>query len=117
MQYYADMWTHYFDFTGRTSRRGYWMAVLVNYVVSLVISFVGGLVGIGWLGTVYTIAVAIPGVSISVRRLRDAGKHWGWYFINLIPLVGQIIFLVMLCQPSVAQPEPQKQWESDEYSY
>ena len=102
MHYYVDLWTNYFNFTGRTSRKGYWMAILFNIIVSFVVGFVGGLIGIEWLATVYSYAVMIPGLAICVRRLRDAGKHWAWCFINLVPVVGQVIFIIMLCQPSVA---------------
>lgn len=117
MQYYVDMWTHYADFTGRTSRRGYWMAILFNCLAALVIGLVGGLLDTTLLSSIYSLATLIPGIAIVIRRLRDAGKHWAWYFINFAPIVGQIVMLVFLCQPSVAQPEPQKQWTYDEYSY
>lgn len=102
MQEYIAMWTNYFNFTGRTSRRGYWMAFLFNFIISLVIGLAAELIGIGWLTTIYTYAVMIPGISIAVRRLRDAGESWAWYFINVLPLVGQIVFIIMLCKPSVA---------------
>ena len=106
MQYYIDMWTNYFNFSGTTSRKGYWMAFLFNWVIALVIGLIAKAIGIGWLGTIYTYAAMIPGIAISIRRLRDAGKHWAWYFINFLPLVGQIIFIIMLCQPSVAPAQP-----------
>ena len=106
MQHYLAMWTNFFNFSGRTSRKGYWMAVLFNFIVSFAVGFVGGLIGIEWLGTVYGYAVAIPAISMAVRRLRDAGKHWAWWFINFVPAVGQIIFIIMLCQPSVAPAQP-----------
>lgn len=104
MQEYIDFWKNYFNFSGRTSRRGYWMAYLFNFLASFVIGFVAGFSGLDILATIYTYAIMIPSLAIGVRRLRDAGKHWAWIFINLIPLVGQIIFIVMLCQPSVAAP-------------
>ena len=104
MQEYIAMWTNAFDFSGKTSRRGYWMAFLINWVVSFVVGLIAGFIGLTWLTTVYTAVAFIPGLSIAVRRLRDAGKHWAWYFINFIPLVGQIIFIIMLCKPSVAKP-------------
>ncbi|MFN7229558.1 MAG: DUF805 domain-containing protein [Synechococcaceae cyanobacterium] len=40
-------------------------------------------------------------MSLSVRRLRDAGKHWAWLFIGLIPLVGAIWLIWLFIQPSV----------------
>ena len=94
---YVDMWKNFANFSGRTNVGGYWWAVLGNFIVSFVLS----LIGVEVLISVYSIATLIPTLSIAVRRLRDAGKGWGWLFITLIPLVGWIIFIVMMCKPSV----------------
>ena len=94
---YVDMWKNFANFSGRTSVGGYWWAYLGNIIVSIVL----GLIGVEVLITVYSLATLIPTLSIAVRRLRDAGKGWGWLFINLLPLVGWIIFIIMLCKPSV----------------
>jgi uncharacterized membrane protein YhaH (DUF805 family) len=94
---YVDMWKNFANFSGRTSVGGYWWAYLGNIIVSIVL----GLIGVEVLITVYSLATLIPTLSIAVRRLRDAGKGWGWLFITLVPLVGWIIFIVMMCKPSV----------------
>lgn len=36
----------------------------------------------------------------SLRRLRDAGFHWAFIFIALVPIVGPIALIVMLAWPS-----------------
>ena len=117
MQHYIDMWTNFFNFSGPTSRRGYWMAFLFNWVVSVVVGLIAGFTGLGFLTTVYTAVVFIPSLSIAIRRLRDAGKHWAWYFINFIPLVGQIIFIIMLCKPSISKPTYTAASAYEEYDY
>ena len=94
---YVDMWKNFANFSGRTTVGGYWWAYLANFIVTIVLN----LIGVEVLVTVYSLASLIPTLSICIRRLRDAGKGWGWVFINLIPLVGTIIFIVMLCKPSV----------------
>ena len=94
---YVDMWKNFANFSGRTNVGGYWWAVLGNFIVSFVLS----LIGVEVLISVYSLATLIPTLSIAVRRLRDAGKGWGWLFITLVPLVGWIIFIVMMCKPSV----------------
>ena len=102
MKEYLEMWKHYADFKGRTTVRGYWMAFLFNVIVSFVLGFIAGILPVlSFLGTIYTLAALIPGLALSVRRLRDAGKGWGWLFISLVPLVGSIILIVMLCKASV----------------
>ena len=50
---------------------------------------------------VYGIAQIFPSLSITIRRLRDAGKQWVWIFINFVPLIGGFWFLYLLVQPSV----------------
>lgn len=42
------------------------------------------------------LGLLVPTLAVSVRRLHDIGKGGGWIFINLIPLIGSIWFLVLL---------------------
>ena len=107
MKEYLDMWKNYANFGGRTSVRGYWMAFLFNVIVGLVVGFIAGLLpALTIIGTIYSLAGLIPGLAITIRRLRDAGQGWGWIFISFVPLVGVIILIVKLCKPSVAEEAP-----------
>lgn len=45
-------------------------------------------------------AAILPGIAITVRRLRDAGCNWLYIFIPLIPFVGIFILIFLLCQPT-----------------
>lgn len=102
MQEYVAMWKNYFNFGGRTTRRGFWMAMLIHFIITAILSvIVGVLPSLAFLVSIYSLAILIPNLAIQIRRLRDAGKSWGWIFINLVPLVGQIVYLVFLCQRSV----------------
>ena len=94
INYYADMWRNFANFSGRTGIPGYWWATLANFVVSTVLGY------IPYVGPLYSLASLIPGLALTVRRLNDAGKYWAWIFINMIPFAGQIIFIIMLCKPS-----------------
>jgi uncharacterized membrane protein YhaH (DUF805 family) len=48
----------------------------------------------------YTLAMLVPGVTVSVRRLHDTGRSGWWLLIALVPLVGAIVLLVFLAQDS-----------------
>jgi len=91
---YCDMWRNFANFSGRTSLSAYWWTFLTNIIVGFVLGFVP------YVGYLYTVLALIPGLALTVRRLNDAGKHWGWIFIDLVPLVGWIILILMLCKPS-----------------
>ena len=60
----------------------------------------------GWIYSIYALVVLLPTLSLSVRRLRDAGKHWAWVFITLIPLAGPIWFIYLVCQPTAGVLPP-----------
>lgn len=48
----------------------------------------------------FGVAAILPGLAVTVRRLRDAGYNWPYIFVTFIPFVGPIIFIVLLCKPT-----------------
>ena len=101
MQEYIAMWKNYFNFGGKSNCREFWMAILFHFIASFAVALVAGILKMGALTGLYSLAVMIPCLALQVRRLRDAGKGWGWIFITLVPLAGVIIYIVILCKPSV----------------
>ncbi len=51
----------------------------------------------------WSIAVLLPTLAVSVRRLRDAGRQWTELFWILLPIAGLIVLIVRFCEPSVAE--------------
>ena len=107
---YKTFWTKAFDFKGRSSRSEYWWAYLANFLIYILLAILSGITyaineTLGLLFSLiyilYSFGQIIPSISINIRRVRDMGKSWQWIFINLIPFVGAIWFIVMLCQPSL----------------
>ncbi|HUF51616.1 MAG TPA: DUF805 domain-containing protein [Longimicrobiales bacterium] len=56
----------------------------------------------GVLSGIYALAVLIPGIAVSVRRLHDTGRSGWWLLIGLIPLIGAIVLLVFMLSDSAA---------------
>ena len=102
MNWYIQVLTKYAEFNGRARRSEYWYFVLFNVLIStfiFLISFVIGLWGI--LSLLYSIAIFIPVIAVSVRRLHDTGRS-GWnLLLAFIPLIGAVILLVFFFQDSV----------------
>jgi uncharacterized membrane protein YhaH (DUF805 family) len=79
----------------------YWMFFLFNFIIAFVLGFIEGLAGgPGVLGGLYSLAVLLPGLGVSVRRLHDTGRSGWWLFIGLIPLIGAIILLIYMVSDS-----------------
>lgn len=73
------------------------MFFLFNLIIGIVLLFTESLVGgPGVLYSLYTLAVLIPGIAVSVRRLHDTGRSGWWLLISLIPLIGAIVLLVFM---------------------
>ena len=107
---YKRFWIKAFDFKGRSTRSEYWFVVLANFLINLLILIIFGVLTfinenlglvIYFIYFFYNLGQFIPSISICIRRVRDMGKGWQWIFINLIPIVGNIWFFVLLCQPSL----------------
>ncbi|WP_099221794.1 DUF805 domain-containing protein [Listeria costaricensis] len=123
---YKLFWKNYVNFHGRASRSEYWFSALINVVILILLMMISliflfsGLVAIPFSGDVTTVnslatgsmvfiviyvlfclAVLLPSLSCSVRRLHDTGKSGHFIWLCLIPWVGGIIMLVLLAMPSV----------------
>jgi uncharacterized membrane protein YhaH (DUF805 family) len=102
---YFSAWSRSFDYEGRSGRSDYWWYVLANLIISFILNLAGMKLDLlATLAFVYSIAQIFPSLSMNVRRLRDIGKHWLWIFLPLIPIIGVIWFIVLMCQPSRSAP-------------
>ncbi len=101
MNWYMEVLKKYAMFSGRSRRTEYWMFTLFNIIISVVLSVVDGVVGtMGILSMVYFIAILVPSLAVSIRRLHDTDRSGWWLLVGLIPFVGAIILLVFMVQDS-----------------
>lgn len=96
MEWYKGVLKKYAVFEGRASRREFWMFTLVNVVIAFLIGFAEGLLGLPKIiSTLYMLAVLIPSIAVTVRRLHDMDKT-GWLaLLVIIPFIGSLILLIM----------------------
>ena len=74
----------YFDFKGKTSRGEYWAFVLVYYLITKLLC----LLQAELVAQIVAIGCIIPGLAITVRRIRDTGlSPWMIFAIPILPLL------------------------------
>ncbi len=103
MNWYLAVLKKYAVFNGRACRAEYWYYVLFTILVSIGLVIVDSIsgsynatYGLGMLSGLYSLAVLIPGLAVTVRRLHDTGRSGWWLLIGLIPLLGGIVLLVFM---------------------
>jgi len=83
------------DFSGRSRRAEYWWFYLANVIVFLVLSVLGRATALFMvLYVLYALAMFIPSIAVSIRRLHDIDKSGWWLLIGLAPIIGGIVLLV-----------------------
>ena len=107
MNWYLEVLKKYSVFSGRARRKEYWLYSLFSLIIALVLGFIDGAAGLadaqsgyGPLGGLYTLAVLIPSIAVSVRRLHDTDHSGWWLFIVLVPLIGAIVLLIFMVRDS-----------------
>ena len=90
---YKDFWLNATNFNGSTKKSDWWYVQLVNLIISIftlpVFIRIFGF-------NIYGLICILPQLAIDIRRIRDFGKDWKWIFINLIPILGWIIWFIWL---------------------
>ena len=119
---YKNFFKNFAEFTGRSTRPDYWWVWLGNLILSIpfwIIYFytvflstvmdsvsdsaseatfmVLGLVVIIY--AIFYLAILVPTLALSVRRLRDAGFHWAFIFLRFVPM-GGIALLILFAMPT-----------------
>ncbi len=107
MNYYLLALKKYAVFNGRASRKEYWMFLLFNIIFSIIAIILDSIFGItikeigyGPIYILFILAMFLPALAISVRRLHDIGKSGWMYLIIFIPIIGVIWFLILMVTDS-----------------
>ena len=92
----TSVFQKYVCFSGRARRSEYWYFALLNWAVSAVLAAIARNSDSSLASLflyLWYIGVFLPRLGVCWRRLHDTGRSGAWYFLNLIPLVGQIILI------------------------
>ena len=81
---------HYLDFNGRMGRAQYWYYILVVFVLAIGVAIIAS-VTTRALSSLFSLALLLPNLGMTVRRLHDTGKPGIWVLLPLIPGVLMIL--------------------------
>ena len=107
----ASFWGGILDFYGKLGRRDFWAAVIIMAAINIVILALClwvNFVPFWWL---YDVIFFVATLSASVRRLHDTNRSGAYVLLNLIPLVGQVILLIMLLQKGETSSYVSPRWD------
>ncbi len=125
MNWYLDVLKQYAVFQGRARRKEYWMFTLFSMLIYIGLMIIEGILGmggeggLGLLSILYSLAVLLPSIGVTIRRLHDTGRSGWWLLISLVPIVGGIVLLVFLIldsQPGSNQYGPNPKETAGQFS-
>ncbi len=101
--YFLDVFTkHYCDFNGRANRTQYWLYNLFLFIslfiLNIIFLFLEEKLG-KILSAICNLALFLPTVGITVRRLHDINFRGWWILIGLVPAAGSLVLLVFSLLP------------------
>ena len=109
----------YAEFSGRSRRKEYWMFALLNFLIAAFVGLVTLVMAVSVssesammlvvtpvliLWFLLSLALIVPGVAVTIRRLHDTDRSGWTILLALIPLIGPIILLVFYCTPGTPGP-------------
>ncbi len=88
MEWYLKVLRNYVGFKGRARRKEYWMFVLINIVIAILLGIVDGILGwhfgenkeSGVLSSLYSLGILLPSLAVLCRRLHDTDRS-GWWIL------------------------------------
>jgi len=103
MSWFLEVLKKYAVFTGRARRKEYWFFYLFYIIFLFVLMFIDGMMGtlsetggMGILSLLFILALFIPSLAVTIRRLHDTDRAGWWFLIAFVPLIGGIWLLVLM---------------------
>ncbi len=97
--------SNYVNFSDRAARSEYWYWVLFVIIAEIVTSIIDyGVIGYNVTTALFGLAVILPGIAVSIRRLHDTDRSGWWVFLACIPLIGAIILIIWYCTAGTPGP-------------
>ncbi len=96
----SSCFSNYATFAGRAPRSEYWWfalfcCIVIGVLLGLSAAMDGSSIPLIVLG-LFGLAVIVPSIAVTVRRLHDTDRSGWWYFIQLVPAIGGIWFFVLM---------------------
>jgi len=101
-QAFASFWKNYVNFSGRARRAEYWKAVLGLVLCGIPLAIADAVAfpdvvmetGLGLFSGLFVLAIFLPTLSLTVRRLHDSSKSGWWYLVTFVPFIGSLILFI-----------------------
>lgn len=101
----ARAFKNYATFSGRANRGEFWWFVLAQILISLGLSVVElMLTGTDVLASLWSLAVFLPSLAITARRLHDIDRSAWWLLLILLPLIGALVLIFFCVQRGENRP-------------
>jgi uncharacterized membrane protein YhaH (DUF805 family) len=81
----------YVSFDGRAPRSEYWYWILFIFAVLVILFGIGAAAQssvISIVAMLFDLAIILPTISVTVRRLHDTDHSGWWWWIAFVPIVG-----------------------------
>jgi uncharacterized membrane protein YhaH (DUF805 family) len=98
---------NYVNFSGRAPRSEYWYWTLFSILVSIASALIDVALfpslNASPINTIVELALLLPGLAVSVRRLHDLDRT-GWWLLLILTGIGAIVLLVWFCMRGTVAP-------------
>ena len=91
----ATCFSKFVNFQGRASRSEFWWFALFVFLVCFVAIIIDDATNQSIVQSIAGLALFLPSLSVQVRRLHDTDKSGWWSLLDIIPLIGSIILLII----------------------
>jgi uncharacterized membrane protein YhaH (DUF805 family) len=98
---------NYATFGGRASRSEYWYWVLFSVIVAIVTAAIDYLafpnIEFGPINTIASLALLLPDVAVTGRRLHDIDRT-AWWILIVATVIGVVLLLIWNCMKGTSGP-------------
>jgi uncharacterized membrane protein YhaH (DUF805 family) len=86
---------NYFNFSGRALRSEFWWWQLFTLLVAFGAGMIDGAFNLNAdvIAYLWALAILLPGLAVSVRRLHDTDMSGWWLFALMIPFIGGVLLI------------------------